>query len=228
MRKLFRQGRLFQAAVALSLLLLLAALGGCFFPQHVLTVDSGPVTADAMVVLGGYLKERPERAAELFKQGEAPEILVSGFGDCLFNESLLETNGVPAADIKLEAESRTTRENAKFSIALLRKMRAKCVIIVTSWYHSRRALACFEHYAPEIKFYSRPSYFGYPQGANAETLKPEMSEVNKATPHPTLSPSEAERVRAARKQEWKQVRGYTDSEYWKLLGYWVCYGVCPF
>ena len=22
-------------------------------------------------------------------------------------------------------------------------------------------MACFEHFAPEIKFYSRPSYFGY-------------------------------------------------------------------
>jgi len=37
----------------------------------------------------------------------------------------------------------------------------KRVILVTSWYHSRRALATFEHYAPEIKFYSRPSYFAF-------------------------------------------------------------------
>jgi len=35
------------------------------------------------------------------------------------------------------------------------------VILVTSWYHSRRVLASFEHYAPEIQFYSRPSYFAF-------------------------------------------------------------------
>jgi uncharacterized SAM-binding protein YcdF (DUF218 family) len=40
---------------------------------------------------------------------------------------------------------------------------AKRVIIVTSWYHSRRALHTFQHYAPDIQFYSRPSYFGYPR-----------------------------------------------------------------
>src|ERR1035441_10336009 len=40
---------------------------------------------------------------------------------------------------------------------------AKRVIIVTSWYHSRRALHAFQHYAPDIQFYSRPAYFGYPR-----------------------------------------------------------------
>jgi uncharacterized SAM-binding protein YcdF (DUF218 family) len=40
-------------------------------------------------------------------------------------------------------------------------MRVHRVIVVTSWFHSRRALACFEHVAPDMKFYSRPSYFGY-------------------------------------------------------------------
>ena len=145
-----------------------------------------------MVVLGGG-ERRPERAAELFKTGEAPKIIVSGNGDCDFNERLLEKNGVTNTAIILECKSRTTRENAEFSISLLRKMGAHRVIIVTSWYHSRRALHSFEHYAPDIKFYSRPSYFGYP------------------------------------KTEWHEhgINGFVKSEYWKLLGYWLCYGVCP-
>jgi uncharacterized SAM-binding protein YcdF (DUF218 family) len=141
--------------------LLLAALGCQLFPRAVLTMESGPVKADVMVVLGGGYRERAERAAELFKQGEAPKIIVSGTGDCDFNRQLLATNGVPAAAIVLECNSRTTLENAKFSVPILRRLGAKRVIIVTSWYHSRRALACFEHFAPEIKFYSRPSYAGY-------------------------------------------------------------------
>ena len=150
-------------SVVLILALLLAALACYFFPQQILTIDSGPVKADAMVVLGGGLPERAELARRnaLFKAGEAPKILVSGNGDCDFNGRLLEKNGVTNTAIILECDSTTTRENAEFSIPLLRKMGARRVIIVTSWFHSRRALACFEHYAPDITFYSRPSYVSF-------------------------------------------------------------------
>jgi uncharacterized SAM-binding protein YcdF (DUF218 family) len=92
-----------------------------------------------------------------------------------------------------EGRSRNTHENAECTIAWLRAQRLKSAIIVTSWYHSRRALACFEHDAPDIKFYSRPSYFGY-----ART-------------------------------DWKPngIGNYVRSEYWKLIGYWIRYGICP-
>jgi uncharacterized SAM-binding protein YcdF (DUF218 family) len=188
-----RRRLILKILLALSLLLALLAAVAWLFPQRVLTVDSGPVKADAIVVLGGGWPDRPERAAKLLKEGEAPKILVSGYGDCVSNEKLLEREGVTSSDIILESKSRTTQENAEFSIPLLRQMGAHRVIIVTSWYHSRRALMCFEHYAPDIQFYSRPSYFAYP------------------------------------KTEWhpKGINGYVKSEYVKLLGYWVCYGVCP-
>jgi uncharacterized SAM-binding protein YcdF (DUF218 family) len=178
-------------AVLLAVLVL-AGVAAWLCPEQVLTVDSGPVKGDVLVVLGGR-PDRADRAAELFKEGEAPKILVSGFGDDVSNEHMLERDGVPEAAIILESKSRTTRENAEFSIPLLRQMGAHRVIIVTSWYHSRRALMCFEHYAPDIQFYSRPSYFAYP------------------------------------KSDWrpKDISGYVKSEYVKLLGYWVCYGVCP-
>jgi len=146
------------ASLCLAALLEYAVI---YFPPQILTVDSGNVTADALVVLGGAQQERPERAAELFKQGAAPRILVSGFGDCDTNVRLLEKNGVPANAIAREPHSLSTFENAKFSVPLLRQMNAHRVIIVTSWYHSRRALTCFEHFAPDLQFYSRPSYSGY-------------------------------------------------------------------
>jgi len=141
-------------------MLVLAALLGVavFLPQQVLTVDSGPVKADVIVVLGGGLSERPKRAAELFQEGEAPLVLCSGLGDCESNRRVLEKDGVPPAVIQLECDSRNTSENARFTIKLLREMNAKRIIIVTSWYHSRRALNCFEHYAPDLVFCSRPSY----------------------------------------------------------------------
>jgi uncharacterized SAM-binding protein YcdF (DUF218 family) len=207
------------AVLGLLALLLTAAF---FFPQQVLCVDSGNVQADALVVLGGGSYERPTRAAELFRSGAAPRIIASGAGDCANNQQLMVAAGVPASAIELEGKSLSTKQNAKFSIPLLRAMRApnvgptpdptlfpgeaereagsrgpagtKRVIIVTSWYHSRRALRTFQHYAPDIQFYSRPSYFGYPR------------------------------------HQWSRqgISGFIRTEYVKLAGYWVCYGVWPF
>jgi uncharacterized SAM-binding protein YcdF (DUF218 family) len=149
----------FRTTLVLFGLLLLLAVAAVVFPQPFLCVDSGPVKADVIVILGGGSHERPGRAAELFKEHAAPRIIISGWGDCEINRRLLLAAGVPASAIELETQSRTTRENAEFTIQLLRKEKLTRVIIVTSWYHSRRALACFRHYAPELKFYSRPSYF---------------------------------------------------------------------
>ena len=149
--------------LVLALLGLLAAAGmvGLLFPQQMLCVESGDVHADALVVLGGGLGERAARAAELFRQGVAPRIIVSGASDCTINMQVLTNAGVPASAIQLESRSKTTRENAEFCVSLLRADGVRRAIIVTSWYHSRRALSCFRHYAPEIKFYSRPSYSNY-------------------------------------------------------------------
>jgi uncharacterized SAM-binding protein YcdF (DUF218 family) len=147
------------AALFLCGLALLLAFALWAFPQQILTVDSGPVKADVLVILGGGSTERPRRAAELFHAGEAPRLLCSGEGDCRSNQRILVNAGVPRTVIEVECESRNTSENAQRTIALLREQGVKRVIIVTSWYHSRRALNCFEHYAPEMKFYSRPSYF---------------------------------------------------------------------
>jgi len=149
---------LLRTALVLFTLLVLLAVAALFYPQRFLCVDSGRVGADVMVVLGGGSHDRPERAAELFKERMAPRILVSGLGDCaIYRRSLIQA-GVPSQAIQMEDQSRTTRENAILGVHLLRLQGVRRVIIVTSWYHSRRALACFEHYGPEIQFYSCPAY----------------------------------------------------------------------
>ena len=209
-------------AIALFVALLVAGLTGYFFSPQVLTMDSGAVKADALIVLGGGTLERPARAAELFKAGEAPLIICTGFGDAASHFAFLTNSGVPAAAIRLEPKARTTRENAIFTIALLRAQHLTNAILVTTWYHSRRALHCFKHYAPDIQFYSRPSYFGCPGANKAETLKPEMLKGEKAEGGGRAAEA------ARQKAEWQAVRHYTNLEYLKLLGYWVCYGVCPF
>jgi uncharacterized SAM-binding protein YcdF (DUF218 family) len=148
-----------RTALGVFLLLLLLVVVPLLYPGPFLTVDSGPVKADVLVLLGGGSHERSERTAELFKEHVAPRIIISGAGDCEINRHLLLAAGVPAKAMELENKSTTTQENARLTIKLLREQKVKRVILVTSWYHSRRALACFRHYAPEIQFYSRPSYF---------------------------------------------------------------------
>jgi uncharacterized SAM-binding protein YcdF (DUF218 family) len=179
--------RIFLGAVIFCLLV-------CWiFPQEILTVESGPTKADVIVILGGSPLDRPKLAGDLFREGAAAKILVSGAGDCEQSAQLLQKADVPEEALVLECESHTTFENAKFSVPILRKLDAKRVIIVTSWYHSRRALACFKHFAPEIQFYSRPSYAEFD-----------------------------------RKQWQHGTRKYIRSEYIKILGYWLRYGVWPF
>ena len=160
---------------------------------RLLTIDSGRSSAGAMVVLGGDPVGRPAQAAKLFAAGEAPLIVVSGVGDCATAKLMLEAGGVPARAIVVEGKSRTTMENAEFSVALLRQAGITNAIIVTSWFHSRRALHCFRHAAPDMQFYSRPAYIGLDRA------------------------------------EWPHngVGYHIRAEYVKLLGYWVCYGVCP-
>jgi uncharacterized SAM-binding protein YcdF (DUF218 family) len=99
----------------------------------------------------------------------APGILCTGYGDCASNVLVLERSGVSSTVITAEPNALTTLQNAQLSIPMLRKMGAHRIILVTSWYHSRRALAVFRHVAPDLQFTSRPSYLGYePKKLNRE------------------------------------------------------------
>jgi uncharacterized SAM-binding protein YcdF (DUF218 family) len=144
------------ATLAALLLLCLFA-----FPQQVLCVDNGNVTGDVLVVLGGGSYERPTRAASLFREHVAEQVIITGASDHEANRKRLIQGGVPASAILIEPKADSTRENALFTIEMLRKQGARRVILVTSWYHSRRTLHCFRHYAPELQFYSRPAYFAF-------------------------------------------------------------------
>ena len=121
-----------------------------------------------IIVLGGGSHERPLRAAELFRQKAAPRIIVTGAGDDEINrQHLIQTECRPR-----HPSRRQIQDNARergFTIKLLRAEKIHSAILVTSWYHSRRAEKTFEHFAPDIQFYSRPSYFAF---ARADWKKP--------------------------------------------------------
>jgi len=162
MRRMIRRGKRFlKIAMIVLTLVVVLAVSLFLFPQTFLCVDSGPVKADVIIVLGGGAHERPEYAAQLFLDHAAPRILVSGAGDDGISLRILVKDGVPARDIAIENKSKTTRENARLCAPMLQAEKVHSAIIVTSWYHSRRALKTFEHLAPGVKFYSRPSYYKY-------------------------------------------------------------------
>ena len=143
-----------------GVLLFLAGLGFAF-PQWFLCVENHDARADILIVPGGAGGERAKWAAQLYTNGVAPRILLTGAGDYRGHRAILMAAGVPRDAILIESKSTTTRENAEFSAALLKEQGIRTAIVVTSWYHSRRALVAFEHFAPDIRFYSRPSRYAY-------------------------------------------------------------------
>jgi uncharacterized SAM-binding protein YcdF (DUF218 family) len=120
-------------------------------------VETRAERADVIVILGGEPVVRVDRAVQLFRAGIAPKIIVSGQGDCSENIRQLLDAGVPRSAIVAERTSRSTLENARNCSSLFVDLNAKRVVIVTSWYHSRRALACFEHTSPDLQILSLPS-----------------------------------------------------------------------
>src|SRR5437016_160276 len=105
------------AAVALGGLLVLL---GFFFPAQLLCIDNAPAQADFLVVLGGGSELRAAHAAQLYKNGVAPRILVTGDGERAVGKRALLAAGVANESINTEWDSKNTRQNAEFSAKLLR------------------------------------------------------------------------------------------------------------
>jgi uncharacterized SAM-binding protein YcdF (DUF218 family) len=144
-----------------------ALVGALEAPYPALTLDATP-TVDAIVVLGGSVAGRhpPKRpslalnsassrvwyTAELYRAGKARWIVVAAGGDPEFPNQqveaeaiaeMLTTLGVPRTAIRLDAQSRNTRENAVNARKILDRLGARRVLLVTSAQHMGRALKTF-------------------------------------------------------------------------------------
>ena len=149
--------KLRRAFVVAAVLVPLAVVALFVFDNQLLRVVSPLQPADAIVVLGGEPVVRAQAAAPLLTNGLAPLVILSGQGDCEENRRLLKAFGVRTNVMELECDSTSTQENALFTVKLLREHQCQRVILVTSWFHSRRALSSFRKYAPEIEFLSMPA-----------------------------------------------------------------------
>jgi uncharacterized SAM-binding protein YcdF (DUF218 family) len=129
-----------------------------------LTIAQEPQKADAIVVLAGDSDgSRVERAVELFHQGYSSKLVISGGSiyrettwASLIRQRALEL-GVPAEAILMQDRSATTWEDAYYSAALLQTIGAKKVLVVTSSWHSRRAISCFHKADSSIEWISTPN-----------------------------------------------------------------------
>ena len=135
--------------------------------------------AQAIVVLGGGVTP-PERAGELpdltaaadrvwhgarlFHAGKAPLLVLSGGSNPAVSASseaeamrlLLSDLGVPADALVLEARSRNTRDNARYTAELLRPRGVSHILLVSSALHMRRAAGLMRERADGIARQLRP------------------------------------------------------------------------
>ena len=146
--------------VGISLVMVAALVAAYYGARPLLFVEGGNRHADVIVVLGGDPGNRVFRALELYKGGAAPKIIISGDGDCEIIRDRFVLAGVTSNALILEPNSRNTKENAEFSIRMMKEQGISSAIVVTSWYHSRRALACFRKFGPDMQFSSYPTYDG--------------------------------------------------------------------
>ena len=65
---------------------------------------------------------------------------------------ILIRNGVPDAAIRIEPDSFSTFTNARYLRPLLRSDGIRSALIVTSPFHTRRALATFRRVIPDVLF----------------------------------------------------------------------------
>lgn len=152
--------RLLKVALTLTVMLALA----WYFREPVLRsiarawVVNDPVSkADAIVVLGGGRDWRPFAAAEMYKAGEAPVVLVAQpekspsqsllqqTSEGEVNTTILTVKGVPPASIQPLGEGVTsTRDEAVALRNWVVTHQAKDVIIPTDAFHTRRVQWIFQ------------------------------------------------------------------------------------
>jgi uncharacterized SAM-binding protein YcdF (DUF218 family) len=137
----------------LIVLISLGAVGG-----RLLVVDH-PTKADIILVLAGETNRRPLRGLELLKQGYGRQMILDVPASArIYQWTQLELaqnyiNQIgQAKPVEIcPIAGLSTRDEARDTISCLQHMEGKDVLLVTSDYHSRRALEIFRH---EVRGYN--------------------------------------------------------------------------
>ncbi len=136
------------AVLALALLAhqtILQAVGDFLAPEDALT------SVDAVIAISGDGRERVGTAADLFRRGYAPWLIVSGgpalagrpSGSAQELARFAREFGVPTARILFDEQATSTVENARGSARVMQQHGLRTAILVTSPYHMRRSIIIF-------------------------------------------------------------------------------------
>lgn len=111
--------------------------------------SQSPQKADVIIVLSGGAG-RVEKAAELYKEGYAPKMILSnvnGYAGSVGNlfDTALECN-VSKNDIITEDFARSTYENAEYTLTIMDEYNYNSAIIVSSDFHMRRVKFNFDRF----------------------------------------------------------------------------------
>jgi uncharacterized SAM-binding protein YcdF (DUF218 family) len=199
LRRLYRRAR---GRVAVSVALVLAVYLLIFqtsLPWLVaapLRISEPPRPADAIVVLaggvgesgqaGGGYQERVKTAVDLFQRGFAPRMIfesgyVFAFREAEIMRDLAISTGVPAAAILLETSGIDTHDQISKVNTVLRQYHWRKILLVTSPYHTRRALGVWRKQAPEVEVVPTPvpksQFYAHDRGASLDQLRGLAREV---------------------------------------------------
>lgn len=141
-------------------------------------------TYDVGIVLGGVMfydselerlqfhrsVDRVLQAIDLYKKGYIKKILFTGGSGSITYQDLKEAPlikayllllGIPEKDIIIESASDNTHENAQFTKEILNnRFKEQSYLLISSAFHMRRAVACFENEGIKVDVYSTDRYSG--------------------------------------------------------------------
>jgi uncharacterized SAM-binding protein YcdF (DUF218 family)/glycosyltransferase involved in cell wall biosynthesis len=149
-----------------------------------------PHQADAIVVFaggvgesgkaGGGYQERVRRAVELYREGHARRLVFSSgyafaFAEAEVMRELATNLGVPDDAIVLETRAASTLDNVVFTSRILEGEGRRSALLVTSPYHSRRAVLTWRAQAPAIRVTPVPAsqsqFYAHDRGASLEQIR---------------------------------------------------------
>ena len=152
--------RTIRLVILVLLLLWIVSRSGMF-----LVIDE-PQKADAILVLAGETDRRPARALALLTQGYAPRLVLDVPADAkVYDSTYLQiaerwASGQPQSQSisVCPIQGLSTKSESTEAAACLRKFGAHSVLLVTSEFHTRRALSVFRKEQPDFAFQVAAAY----------------------------------------------------------------------
>jgi hypothetical protein len=144
----------------LALGVLAALLIGLTAKAGSLLIVDAPRPSDVILVLAGETERRPKRALELLAQGLGRRVVLDvpekarnfGFMEIQLAQKYIQDQPQGALVSVCPIDGLSTKEESKDAEKCLAREGAKSVLIVTSDFHTRRALSVFRREVPEYEY----------------------------------------------------------------------------